>query len=539
MLGLAVLVVLAWVIDDKVAHAETVARNVVLDGEAIGGLGGAALSAAVAELATDVADDILTVDTPDIIIEARNDAAGVAVDTVLTRRAALEAGRGGGPLVELRSWLRSFVEPRTVEPRYRLDERALETWVKSEPATQHRLPREPSFTGASGAFAARRPVVGLHLAPATAAAAIEAAFDSGHSPFTIAVDWTRTRPAVRQPGLDAALAEAEAMADSGLTVQVADDVVRLGPEVVRSWIVSEHQGDRLVPVFDDGAVRSSLEGLLSDHVDEGTPPTFAIVDGEVEIEYGVPPRRCCGPEAGDILYEAVTTGHDGPVALPLVRVDDEETQAGRLGIQEIVGEFTTNHACCESRVENIHRIADIVRGALILPGERFSINEFVGSRTSEKGFVPAGTIQHGRFEDGIGGGISQFATTMFNAAFFAGLDFDEYRAHSIYISRYPRGREATLSYPHPDLAVVNNTPFGMLVWTEYDDTSITVQLWSTPFFEVEENGQDEFRWGAACTRVDTHRRRTDPDGNVLEDTVFAIYRPGEGIDCNGDPTPQP
>jgi vancomycin resistance protein YoaR len=126
---------------------------------------------------------------------------------------------------------------------------------------------------------------------------------------------------------------------------------------------------------------------------------------------------------------------------------------------------------------------------------------------------------------------------MFNAAFFAGLDFEAYQSHSIYISRYPYGREATLSYPLPDLVVANNTPYGMLIWTGYTSTSITVELWSTPYFDVEQTGQSSYTIGE-CTREETFRSRTDPDGEVLEDMVFATYRPGEGLDCNGDPTPE-
>ena len=102
-----------------------------------------------------------------------------------------------------------------------------------------------------------------------------------------------------------------------------------------------------------------------------------------------------------------------------------------------VKSFTTYHACCESRVANIHRMADLVRGAIIPPGKTFSINEHVGKRTVENGFVLAGAIANGEHSEEVGGGVSQFATTLFNAAFFAGLDFGEYQSHSILFDRYP------------------------------------------------------------------------------------------------------
>ena len=80
-------------------------------------------------------------------------------------------------------------------------------------------------------------------------------------------------------------------------------------------------------------------------------------------------------------------------------------------------------------------------------------------------------IENGVLVDTVGGGISQFATTTFNAAFFGGLDLVEYQSHSIYISRYPYGREATLSFPKPDLVIGNNTPYGVLIWPTYTGTS--------------------------------------------------------------------
>jgi hypothetical protein len=215
--------------------------------------------------------------------------------------------------------------------------------------------------------------------------------------------------------------------------------------------------------------------------------------------------------------------------------DGGVAEAEALGIREVVGEFTTRHRGGEVRVDNIHRIADLIRGVVIGPGETFSVNDFVGPRTRENGFVAAGVIQDGVFEEAVGGGISQFATTMFNAAFYGGMDLVEYQSHSLYISRYPYGREATLSFPAPDLVVRNDSPFGILVWPTYDDTSITVQLWSTRWATVTELGQTE-EPSNQCTVVRTTRQRAYPDGSSETDVVTARYRPGEGLDCNGQPT---
>jgi vancomycin resistance protein YoaR len=139
-------------------------------------------------------------------------------------------------------------------------------------------------------------------------------------------------------------------------------------------------------------------------------------------------------------------------------------------------------------------------------------------------------IENGLFSEDVGGGISQFATTLFNAAFFAGLDFAEYQSHSIYISRYPYGREATLSYPKPDLRLRNDTPYGVMIWPSYTSSSIRVSMYSTRHLVAEQTGQTQGPRGN-CTRVTTERTRTWEDGRVEVDKVYAVYRPEEGVNC--------
>jgi vancomycin resistance protein YoaR len=175
-------------------------------------------------------------------------------------------------------------------------------------------------------------------------------------------------------------------------------------------------------------------------------------------------------------------------------------------------------------------MADLVRGAVVAPGGTFSINDHVGQRTAEKGFVAAGAIRDGQHVDEIGGGVSQFATTMFNAAYFAGLEIVTSQAHSEYFDRYPYGREATMGFPAPDLAFRNDTPYGILIWTSYTDSSLTVTLYSSPHATAEQTGTTESRAGA-CKVVTTTRTRTFPDGHTEQDTFRATYRPGEGIRC--------
>jgi vancomycin resistance protein YoaR len=209
----------------------------------------------------------------------------------------------------------------------------------------------------------------------------------------------------------------------------------------------------------------------------------------------------------------------------------DEEAARKLGIIEPIGTFTTNHAAGEPRVQNIHRIADIIQGAVIAPGATFSVNDYVGRRTTANGFVSAPVIDENyKFTEDVGGGISQFATTIFNAAFFSGLDIPSYFMHGIYISRYPYGRESTISFPSPDVRIRNNTPYGVLIWPTYTGTSITVTMYSTKYVSGEQTNQTKEMKGV-CTAVTTERTRTYVDGRKTTDKFSGLYSPAEGVMC--------
>jgi vancomycin resistance protein YoaR len=271
---------------------------------------------------------------------------------------------------------------------------------------------------------------------------------------------------------------------------------------------------------------------------DGAPvdASFVVEGGQVRLLAGKDGVVCCAPDGPTKVLAALQVGrHEIELATTSGPPELTTAEAQSLGIKEEIGQPdafgpTTRHKGGEPRVNNIHKIADIVRGHVILPGETFSVNGLVGKRTTAKGFVEAGVIYKGKFEHDIGGGVSQFATTTFNAALFAGLDFGEYQSHSIFIDRYPKGHEATISYPHPDLEIKNTTPFGVLVWPTYTSTSITVHLYSTKLATVELTAPTARPQGN-CTRWTTTRIRSYPDGSKKTDSVFALYRPGEGIDC--------
>ncbi|WP_454164438.1 VanW family protein [Gordonia iterans] len=159
-------------------------------------------------------------------------------------------------------------------------------------------------------------------------------------------------------------------------------------------------------------------------------------------------------------------------------------RARKLGVREVVAEFTTGDFTGPSG-ENIRLVAQQVDGAVILPGEVFSLNGHTGPRGAAQGYVSSTIIDHGHASKAIGGGISQFATTLYNAAYFAGLEDVTHTEHAYYISRYPEAREATVFEGSIDLQFKNTLRSGLYVETVWSPSSITVRLWGTRQYDVE------------------------------------------------------
>ena len=151
-------------------------------------------------------------------------------------------------------------------------------------------------------------------------------------------------------------------------------------------------------------------------------------------------------------------------------------EARSLGITHVLAAYGSPYSGTSDRIRNLQLATAAVDGTLVRPGATFSFNKVVGPRTEERGYGLAPVIMGGEYKDGIGGGVSQVATTVFNAAWEAGLRITTRTAHALYISRYPLGRDATVNYPDVDLRFVNDTKKAIYVRATYDESGISIAL---------------------------------------------------------------
>jgi vancomycin resistance protein YoaR len=155
-------------------------------------------------------------------------------------------------------------------------------------------------------------------------------------------------------------------------------------------------------------------------------------------------------------------------------------RAKSLGITGLVGSYTTFYGGEANRIHNVQLVARLIDRHLIAPGSTFSFNKTTGERNAAKGFLEAPVIINGELKSGLGGGVCQVSTTVFNAAYEAGLSITERHNHALYISHYPLGRDATVNYPDTDLKFVNDTDRWLLLETVVGSSSLTVRLFGTP-----------------------------------------------------------
>jgi vancomycin resistance protein YoaR len=211
---------------------------------------------------------------------------------------------------------------------------------------------------------------------------------------------------------------------------------------------------------------------------------FAVVGSHVHVVPALPGIRLDGAAAAEAVLHAALNRRLAlrfavlPVQASPPKLSTNAAEA--MHIHSLVSDYTTVFGGVPNRIHNVELVAHLVDDKLIAPGSTFSFNQTTGERNAAKGFLVAPVIVNGELTTGLGGGVCQVSTTVFNAAFEAGLPITERTNHALYISHYPQGRDATVNYPDVDLKFVNDTANWLLLRTYVTPSSLTVGLYGTP-----------------------------------------------------------
>lgn len=299
-------------------------------------------------------------------------------------------------------------------------------------------------------------------------------------------------PAVDADGAQQAYDDALQMVSAPLTLFYGDKQWEVPAETIGSWIGFRRAAGVEPPTIEAYVVSEDVSATVLPMVAEVGKPArdagFSVSNGTVTI---VPAEDGLQADAADLALKLDTVlraSGERRAELTMHRVEPERTTAvaQSMGIVERISTFTTDYASSNKpRVNNIHILADALDGTLVPPGGTFSFNGTIGERTAAKGYQEADAIVNGTLVPQLGGGICQVGTTIFNTVFFSGLPVVERHNHSQYISHYPTGRDATVSWGGPDFKFKNDTPNWVLIATGYTNSTITISLYGTnPGYQV-------------------------------------------------------
>ena len=368
-------------------------------------------------------------------------------------------------------------------------------------------PTDGTVTFTRGGVRTTDPAPGEAIDPDDARDALVAAFLGEDDTAELTV--TEAAPEIDEADVQQALDSfANPAMSTGVTLLFEDSEVRLRPRQYAPALSMQAQDGTLVPVVDEERLTRLVERATTSG--EPVDATVRLVRGKPRVVPAKPGVEFDPADVNEVFLQLLAAPEgkrSGEVPATVVEADFTTADARALKIRRKVSEFSTYYPHADYRNVNIGQAAEYVDGTVLKPGDVFSMNDIVGERTEENGFTSGYIISDGILRQDLGGGVSQMATTLFNAAFFAGLEDVEHKPHSFYIDRYPVGREATVAWPTVDLRFRNDTDYGVLVHAEVTPSTyssqgvVTVEMYSTKVWDIESRTSERYAYTSPATRT--------------------------------------
>ena len=535
-----------------VATKDGVRAGTEVDGVNLGGLSESEAIAVVEETLGASAKKKFEIVSGDQVIELRPAAAGIS----LNAQATVDQGmvRGINPFTVITDLIGS----REIEPVIDIDTEALSEQVASIAETLDVMPIEPRLSVSAKKISLSKGTDGITVDQDLLAQSLVASVLDPRTPIEAPI--AKTPPRVSQE--TAAAAELLAQTAVAHPVRISVDGINatIEPSVIARALSFSQQGNQLSPELDGAILHASIANELKGAEKPGRDATFKIVKGSPVV---VPSVVGTGVSDADLATSVLgVLSNPDPNRSVVVPIGTREpaltTQdAQALGITEKISSFTQQFQYAAYRVTNIGQAAKYVNGTLLLPGETFSMNDTIKERTVKNGYT-VGTVigPGGVFEDALGGGVSAATTAVWTAAFFAGMEKTDTRAHSLYISRYQPGLEATVAWGIFDMKFTNDTPNAVFITTKMTNSSMKVTFWGTKQYDEITAEFGERTNIREPQRVVNRTKKCKPqagipgftitvdrvfknDGKVVErEPMTTVYRAGPEIVCKKPKKPK-
>ena len=273
---------------------------------------------------------------------------------------------------------------------------------------------------------------------------------------------------------------------SPITLKIGARSVEISPEIIGTALKFIPNKEKLESKFDETVIVSEISRQIPNIQTTASDAKFDFIGDKVVV---VPAQEGIKFNPGQLdaaLSPAFrqkdnrVVNLDSAVIKPLITTESLDA----LGIKEQLSTFKQDFDYLPYREINVGQAARYMDGMILKPGEIYSMNQTIKERTTKNGYVKGIYIgEGGRFDFGLGGGVSIITSATWTAAFYAGLERIEQRAHSVHIARYTPGLEATVSWPKLDLKFRNNTKNNILIKAIPARDGITISMYGTKEYD--------------------------------------------------------
>jgi vancomycin resistance protein YoaR len=550
-LGGAALFVVAAYLGAVWWTASRVPLGTTVAGVAIGGMDRADAYDDIAAWADDAQSAPIEVTVLDGQTSVVPDAVGLTIDVDAMWSAV---PTGGWAIADLVDW---FTAEPAIAAVHTVDEEALDAWVGELADDVDIAPREPTL-----AFEGTTPVLtrgedGRTLDQDALREGLVAAF-LGHDE-TVVATVALTPPTVSTEAAEASASAAQVLLAAPPTVQSGEATAAVPRPLLSRVVTFEPRDGTLAAVVDGTRMRDRLVRQNPDLATPGRDARFVIRQGAPKVVPSQDGSTVSAADLGDQVAAAFAqypAGGTLTVAQEPLAPDLTTEEAEGLGITERLSRFTQNYPYAAYRVQNLGQAAEYINGTIVMPGEVYSHNATLKERTVENGYTEGYVIGPGGvFQMDLGGGVSASATATWTAAFFAGMEREQVRAHSIYISRYQPGLEATVAWGIFDMSFRNPYENAVLITAKTTPTSLTVTFWGTREYddiEAEFGPRTNIRpHGTIVSTAPGCESQSGMDGfdinvdrvfykdgvEVRRETISTSYRPSPTVVCR-QPEPE-
>ncbi|GLY36246.1 vanomycin resistance protein VanB [Amycolatopsis sp. NBRC 101858] len=267
------------------------------------------------------------------------------------------------------------------------------------------------------------------------------------------------------------------------------DVPLTPATIASSFQFAAVEGGAVEVRIDQGKLQAALKDGLASTETDGKDAQIVFTGDQPAVDPSEDARKVNWEKTFLPLIDVLkkTDGRDLPVVYSASKPGVTTDAAGALGIKEVVGEFTTGGLAGPAATNN-RTLAARLSGTIVKPGETFSLGARSGPRTADNGYVPAPADEDGTGATVVGGGVSQLASTLYNAGYLAGLTDGGHLEHDHYLDRYPVGRDAkavNADGSPVELKLTNDSPTGIAIQAIVSGDSVTVRIWGTRHYRVD------------------------------------------------------